>query len=105
MIDWAFDFDSALFEHRRSTLDVRFINREGEVLQRPIAFVFLKHDHPGIASCSEKQPVAIRISYAVFQFDNRKAELFGLLKFFHSNRDFIYARYRKHILAPWLQTR
>ena len=83
------DFNASLTEHRRGALDVGLIDRERKVLQRPFAFVFLKHDHPGIAARAQKQPVAFFISNADLEIEHFEIKRLGLCQVFHSNRDFV----------------
>ena len=43
-------------EDRYSPLEIRSINREGEMVARKLTVVLLKHDHPGDAPGSKEQP-------------------------------------------------
>src|SRR6185369_3137847 len=95
-----FDFYPSLLKHRSRTLNIGLVDREGEMLSREFAFVFLQHNHPCVATSSQEYPIALVISNANLQIENFTIKGFRLRKILNFYCDFINTTNRQHRFSP-----
>lgn len=56
--DWASGGHATFAEATRSSLEIRLVNREGEMVGRELTVVLLKRDHSGGTPGSKEEPLS-----------------------------------------------
>src|SRR5215472_2606961 len=88
--------NTLLPEKRRGTLQFGILNRESEVLTRPLAAILLQHHHSRGVSSPQEDPVSTLVPQPELKTQDLAIERFGALQILNLNRYLIYAANRNH---------
>ena len=76
--DGPLDSNTSLLEGRRCRLDIRLIDREGKMLRRPRALVFLQHHHSRLPPGPQEQDISAFVPNTDFETQDLSVERLGL---------------------------
>src|SRR5712691_10480147 len=92
-----FGCDPLRSQNRSRSLQLGFVNGEGEVLRDPGVRGFLQDPHARSVSYPEEQPLALLVTESGGETEHVAIESFGPGKLSDSDSNFEYAANRKHV--------